>query len=275
MSKRTVAAFSMIELLVVLGIAAILAGIAFPVISNMREQGMKARSISNIKQLALANMAYLADHGHYAPASNQANTRRWCAGKGKDGTFDPTKGYLADYLGDSRQVTPCPKLKQMLGATDSFEEGTGGYGYNDNYVGGLPIGQNGGYYAWDWNDPDHPRIAARGPQVSRPATTVMFTTTALAKADGLQEYPFAHAPYWDFGYPSYSFVMRPTPSVHFRFNGKALVAWCDGHVTTESCDPRDAGWNPYGGDADSHKLGWFGPDPQNGYWNPNSDLRAE
>lgn len=267
-------AFTLVELLVVIAILAVLAGIALPMLSNIREQGMKARSIANLKQLVSANMAYLADHGRYAPASNQANTRRWCAGKGEDDEFDPALGYLAPYLGESRQVNPCPKLEQMLGSSDSFELGTGGYGYNDNYVGGLPQGMDGGYYAWDWNDPDYPRVSARAAQVPRLASTVMFTTTALAKSDGLQEYPFCPPPFWDFGYPAYSFSMRPTPAVHFRFGGKAIVAWCDGHVTLESCDPREVGWNPYGGDAKAQKLGWFGPDEQNGYWNPHSNLRA-
>ena len=96
----------------------------------------------------------------------------------------------------------------------------------------------------------------------------MFTTTALAIADGVQEYPLCEPPFWDFG--SGPTESRPTPSVHFRANGKALVAWCDGHVSAEPKVARPDGFNPYNGDAETQNLGWFGPDTNNGYWNPNS-----
>ena len=57
----------------------------------------------------------------------------------------------------------------------------------------------------------------------------MFATTAYARAGGIQEYPFAEPPFWDFGDgPTGS---RPSPTVHFRFDGRAIVGWCDGHVS--------------------------------------------
>ena len=89
----------------------------------------------------------------------------------------------------------------------------------------------------------------------------------LAMDDGVQEYPYAEPPFWDFGDGPTSF--RPSPTVHFRFNGQAIVGWCDGHVSLERKEKRDVGENPYGGDPDAHQLGWFGPDEENGYWNPN------
>ncbi len=249
--------FTLIELLVALGIVAVLASLLVPALGRARRTAWATQSGANLRQLATANLAYAADRGSYAPADNQRNTRRWSGGLGSDGrTFDPTQGFLAPYLGESRRVTACPLFVDMLQGGDSFENGSGGYGYNSSYIGGRP----GGSYTADGL-----REAARASQVESPATTVMFTTSALARATGVQEYPYAEPPFWDFGGGPTAY--RPTPSVHFRFDGQALVVWCDGHLSRESRADRPAGTNPYGGDAAARNLGWFGPDAGNGYWN--------
>ena len=188
---------------------------------------------------------------------NKLNNMRWCAKK-VGGSWDPTQGYLSDYLGKSRRVTICPLFKEMIKDNQSFELGCGGYGYNETYIGGRPdLWGNAAY-----NKADGSRISARITELQR-ANTVMFATTAYANGDSVQEYPFCHPPFWTDGSGA-----RPSPSVHFRFNGKALVGWCDGRVTAEFCDPREVGFNPHGGDANAQKLGWFGPDEGNGFWNP-------
>lgn len=95
----------------------------------------------------------------------------------------------------------------------------------------------------------------------------MFATTAYARTSGLQEYPYCEPPFWDFG--SGPSGERPSPSVHFRANGKALVAWCDGHVSAETNNKDSAhGENPHGGNSHDFPLGWFGPEENNGWWNP-------
>ncbi len=55
-------AFTLIELLVVIAIIAILAAILFPVFAQARENARKAKSISNLKQLALAHLMYAQDY---------------------------------------------------------------------------------------------------------------------------------------------------------------------------------------------------------------------
>lgn len=251
-------AFTMIELLVVVAVVGILAALILPALGKSLENAQAAQSTNNLRQLLCANMAYAADNGVFCPAVNKKDTMYWCAKK-VGATWDPTQGYLSDYLGKSRRVTVCPLFKEMIKDSRSFDLGCGGYGYNSSYVGGRP---GGGCNA------DGSSISAQITQISR-SNTVMFTTSALAKGDGVQEYPKCEPPYWDFGDgPTESPESRPSPSVHFRFNNKALVGWCDGRVTAESCDPREVGFNPYGGDATTQKLGWFGPDENNGYWNP-------
>lgn len=248
-------AFTLVEMLVVVAILGILIALAIPALAKTIENAQAVQSTSNLRQLVTANMAYAAENGSYCPADNKANTMRWCAKK-VGATWDPTQGYLSDYLGKSRRVTMCPLFKDMLKGSQSFEEGTGGYGYNSSYIGGRPDLSVRDAYT------NGIRISARITEIQR-ANTVMFTTSAYANGDSIQEYPYCEPPF-----PTDGSGIRLSPSVHFRFNNKALVGWCDGRVTAESCDPREVGFNPHGGDATAQKLGWFGPDEDNGFWNP-------
>lgn len=92
----------------------------------------------------------------------------------------------------------------------------------------------------------------------------MFTTSAFAKSNGLQEYAYTEPYQWVD--PNGNLAGPLQPSTHFRANGKALVAWCDGHVSKVS--PNDSsGPNYYGGDNTDSLIGWFGPTANNGYWN--------
>ena len=259
---RSVArAFTLIELLVVIVIIAILAALLLPAFRTAKLHGYAIRSSQNLRQLVAANTAYAAEQGFYAPAEEKTNKRRWHGARTSVGSpFDPARGFLADYLGKSRDIFRCPLLTQILAGQQSFEDGTGGYGYNSAYIGGRPGGA--------WNA-DGTRVSARPAQVPHPSATVMFGTSAFARAEGVQEYASIEPPFWDFGTgPSGS---RPSPSLHFRFAGKAIVAWCDGHISLESKGARDAGTNPYGGDPEAASLGWFGPDEANGYWNPDHE----
>lgn len=250
--------FTLVELLLVLVVIAVLSIVGFGAFQRAVTAARIARSSQNLGQLAAANLLYVADHGTYAPADDKSNNRRWHGARKGGGAFDPSDGFLAPYLGKSRQITPCPLLTAMVEGKESFETGTGGYGYNAQYIGGRP----GGKFdrSTGLRIPEHPG------RVFHPAHTVMFATTAYARADGLQEYPYCEPPFWDFG--SGPTGQRPSPTVHFRANGKALVAWCDGRVTAEPKNDRAVGDNPHGGDADTANLGWFGPDDENGYWNP-------
>ena len=251
-------AFSLVELMVAVAIVAVLAALAFALLQRINRQGDATKSAHNIEVLAAANVAYSADNGRYAPADDKRNLRRWHGARtSPTEPFDPTQGFLAPYLGKSGVVGLCPAFQKMAKSKESFEQGTGGYGYNAAYVGGQPGGK--------WNS-DGTRESALVSNLPSPTRTVMFTSTAYAREDGVQAYPFCEPPFWDMGAgPTKN---RPSPTVHFRFSGKALVAWCDGHVSFESPVEREAGANPHGGDVNGKDLGWFGPDDDNGFWNP-------
>lgn len=258
--------FTTPEILTVTAILAILAIILIPCFFKIRMKAWGVMSGNNLRQLTVANMAYAADNECFVPQDDWWNHRRWSGARSGYGQpYDPTKGLLADYLGKSRRVTPCPLFTHMMNRQEtraSFETGSGGYGYNDYIGGGIAPNYT--------DDVQRLRISRRLFQVSFPSTTIMFATTALARQGGVQEYPFCHPPFWtdEYGVPQ-PFFGRPSASLHFRFNGKAIVSWCDGHISFQTLDDRGAGYNPYGGDAQKEQLGWFGPDENNGYWNPD------
>jgi prepilin-type processing-associated H-X9-DG protein len=148
-------------------------------------------------------------------------------------------------------VKECPSFNQYLSGKESFENGSGGYGYNAVYVGGTPRDKWSGEYAAN---------------ITRPERTLMFADTALAREDGVQQYPFAEPYQW---VSSTGRLAGPlSPSIHFRHKGKANVAWCDGHATPEPPGRLSKEKNYYGGDEGKYSLGWVGPAAENGYWNP-------
>ena len=260
MRNRRDHGFTLVEILVVISIVLVLAVISFSAGEKLLTQARIIGSTANLRSLAIANTTYAADNGVYCPYSDQSNTRRWHGSRMSVGAkFDPTSGYLSPYLGKSARVTACPLFKAMVGGSQSFEDGSGGYGYNAAYIGGLPGDRPEGA----WNPKTKIRISERVANVSNPGRTVMFTTAAYALPNGLQEYATCEPPFWDDG-------SKPSPTVHFRANGKALVAWCDGSVTTEPKNTSSPGFNPDGGDAEKWNLGWFGPEDNNGYWNPKN-----
>ena len=59
--------FTLIELLVVIAIIAILAAILFPVFARAREKARQTSCLSNLKQIALATVAYAQDYDEMFP----------------------------------------------------------------------------------------------------------------------------------------------------------------------------------------------------------------
>lgn len=70
-------AFTLIEILVVIGIIALLAAILFPVLSSARERARSTNCMSNQKQIALALIQYTQDYGRLFPSLNDAGTDGW------------------------------------------------------------------------------------------------------------------------------------------------------------------------------------------------------
>jgi prepilin-type processing-associated H-X9-DG protein/prepilin-type N-terminal cleavage/methylation domain-containing protein len=107
--RRTHAAFTLVELLVVVGIIALLIAILMPALSKAREQANAVKCMSNERQLGQALVMFTNDHNGYLP-------KAWfndgpVAGKGGWNYRDPMYGWtylLLRYVGNNKETFRCP-----------------------------------------------------------------------------------------------------------------------------------------------------------------------
>lgn len=106
-------AFTLIEILVVIGIIAVIAAILFPVFASVRERGRRAACLSSERQLGMAMLQYVADNGETFPGGVTWAGDRWvsqtypyvksttlfqCPSDGSTaGTADATGGFWVSY----------------------------------------------------------------------------------------------------------------------------------------------------------------------------------
>ena len=105
MKKR----FTLIELLVVIAIIAILAAMLLPALSAARERARTSNCLSNLKNLALAQMMYIGDNKDtivYSTEVEKSTTDSW----GKNTTWiSLTMNYVgADKLEAKKPIYSCP-----------------------------------------------------------------------------------------------------------------------------------------------------------------------
>lgn len=279
MKKKTTTAFTLIELLVVITIIALLVSILAPALSKAKAQARKTVCASNLRQLIFANSGYAVENNdRFVPAAHDFlnNLHRWHGQRPDvESAFDPLLSPLKKYLGDG-QVKQCPEFRNYnanAGQMANFEAGCGGYGYNDQYIGGrLDINDYGQAY----------NTSAKSSEVRCPAETVMFADSAYLKSiDGqiaVIEYSFIHPPIWADFVKMLSIIPagsepRPDPTIHFRHLNKANLAWTDGHVSSETMLEPVTGYQTDPAITSdilkTHKIGWFRTIDNNSFY----DLR--
>lgn len=256
-------AFTLIEVLVVMGTVSLLLALLLPGLASAREQGRVTMCRAHLSELLRANAFYASDHAErYCPGAADFvhNLHRWHGARSSIGrAFDGREGALAPYLDVEALIRQCPTFhaEEAARVSGGFERAAGGYGYNGVYVGAATLRAEQGAVSIQDD-----RIGARGGDVRRPGNTIMFADAAFAAA-GLVEYSFVE-PRFQPTLPSY----RADPSIHFRHRGRANVGWCDGHVDTRE---RTFTWKSglYRASPDRSGIGWFGHADDNGYF----DLR--
>ena len=73
-ANRNRGGFTLVELLVVIGIIAVLIGILIPVLSRAREQSKRVACLSNLRTLGQAMLMYANNHRDRLPNGNPKNT---------------------------------------------------------------------------------------------------------------------------------------------------------------------------------------------------------
>ena len=263
-ARRPAPAFSLIELLVVIAILALLVSILMPSLAAARRLARQAVCASNIRQLCFANHGYAMENGDYYVRAGAdlmgSNLHRWHGRRdARDEAFEPRLGDLRNYLADGA-LKRCPSLKNVLTSPGQvgagFEAGCGGYGYNNQYVGGRN----------DLHGLAGFRHSARVTDVRAPADTVLFTDAAFLQgtAAGLAliEYSFSESPFWHMTPGSRPSNLRPSPTIHFRHLDTTAVSWADGHADFQKLTfsaPYTTHSQITAEEAARRHLGWFGP----------------
>lgn len=212
---RTAAAFTLVELLVVIVIIITLAALSLAGFRRARSAADSVVAARNLSQYQLANSCYAIDHnGSYMPVysfdqNNVVTGWSWSA------TFlSYLKGESAVYRPNGQVDTTVP-----LGLLDpttvrakkgSYDNVAASFGYNHEGVSGNNWGQAGTVRGF------------RVTQVNAPARTAAFLTSTdwIAKYSGRFLWQGAAAVDGKTG----------DGKIAFRHNGKALVIYYDGHM---------------------------------------------
>ncbi len=136
--------WTLVEVLVSVGILSLLVGLLFPAVMALREEALRAQSMNNLKQIGLAVQSYAGDHGGNLPGvhgfgqpitgdslffellpyveEGKVYYKDVQAGVQSRGTFYPIRTYLspADPTAPSATVPPAPGLASYAANVEVF-----------------------------------------------------------------------------------------------------------------------------------------------------------
>jgi prepilin-type processing-associated H-X9-DG protein/prepilin-type N-terminal cleavage/methylation domain-containing protein len=212
--------FTLVELLVVIGIIAVLIGILLPSMARSRQQAQTVQCMSNLRQLAIAAFAYADNNnGSYPIAYYGSFKSPLSISYSWDFTtetniYTGVRTVIAGILWQGNtnlEVQQCPAYN---GSSSTLTDPFTGYNYNTSYIGHGQM--------------ESVPAPIKMTDVKRPTRCALF-------GDG-QYYgganKYMRAPFPNPG--DANFVGRSAGTQGFRHSGKTNVVFCDGHAESLS-----------------------------------------
>ena len=207
--------FTIVELLVVIGIITTLCALLLPALASSKEGGRRTRCASNLRQLGLAAQMYWDENEdqtfRYMVGDTNGGIVYWFGwikpGAEGDREFDASYGALYPFL-QGRGVEICPSLN-YASTIYKFKAKAAAYGYGYNRFLG-----------------DHGIQTVR-----RSAETALFADSGQIndfQIPASEEHPMLEEFYY---------FDDLAQTVHFRHKKRANTIFCDGHVGLEEPVP--------------------------------------
>ncbi|MCI5779689.1 MAG: prepilin-type N-terminal cleavage/methylation domain-containing protein [Lentisphaeria bacterium] len=245
--------FTLIELLVVIAIIAIMAGMMMPALGKARESGKTASCTGNLRQLAESVHLYSGTYDDFLPSA----TGGWCCNRGtwigknvNQRRVDlRTTGFAVDSKNPAAKS--CPSV--LADALAQLGPQTGDDSATSASVGTCRGGGYGMNINLGFRDSNYQPVRLRAGGVYNAARAVMISDTALEWSAGLTVFPYYLAPRTSVAAANCGTQTSWSATQQFRHNGRAAVAWIDGHVSAERPGEFDTG-----DFALANNIGWMG-----------------
>lgn len=212
--ESSAAAFTLVELLVVIVLIGILSALLLPALARARDKGRQSVCANNLRQMGLAAHLYWDDHDgrtfRYRGDAARGGDVYWFGWleRGAEGErrFDRGEGALAPYL-PGGGVDLCPSLRYSMAHFKLKALGAAyGYGYNIQL---SPPRTEPAYNMTAMENPSERAFLADAAQVND------FQLPATSEHPMLEEFYY---------------ISAHEPTTHFRHGRRAEVLFGDSHV---------------------------------------------
>ncbi|MEO8137687.1 MAG: prepilin-type N-terminal cleavage/methylation domain-containing protein [Betaproteobacteria bacterium] len=264
-------AFTLVELLVVIGIIAVLIGVLLPALNKARQQSQSVACLSNMRQLGQGLVMFAQEHKGYLPKgwfnARPAITGLTGTGDALPGDFAASDSWryrypmwgwdyvMLQYVGKSKNIFACPtdSEPQLRGLFDNPE-----YGFDQNLLTDkFDADDLAGSYRINLSDLLNKQYdAMKITQIKKPSLAIVFLEGGPKAAGRLpQDGPLHHVATWENDLPYGEAKIGP-PNTNAATNAanRKNIAWnrhnkrsnytfADGHA--ESLVYEDT-WKPIG-----------------------------